>query len=101
MTAQWATRMAPLSLRRTGYVPHTFSPDHGYATGPSRCAEEQRGKRLGNYVNARMIAGVFRDLVSTHPYEFVSARNIPSRRMVEVPDLRHEPSLVGGVATVG
>jgi len=48
-----------------------------------------------------MIAGVFRDLVSTHPYEFVSARNIPSRRMVEVPDLRHEPSLVGGVATVG
>ncbi|MEZ5780176.1 MAG: GNAT family N-acetyltransferase [Rhizobiaceae bacterium] len=85
-----------------GYLPHnTFSPYHGYAWGGLvAVSEAQRGKGLGNYVNARMIVNVFRDLEATHIYELVSATNIPSRRMVEASGLRHDPGLVCGVATL-
>ncbi|MCX8572975.1 GNAT family N-acetyltransferase [Aminobacter sp. MET-1] len=84
-----------------GYLPHNVhSPFHRYAWGGLvAVAEHQRGKGLGNYVNARMIIGVFRDLDATHIYELVSATNIASRRMVEASGLRHEHGLVCGVAT--
>ena len=62
-------------------------------------ADAQRGRGLGNYVNARMIARVFEDLGATHVYELVSAANVPSRRMVASCGLHPEPSLVCGVAT--
>jgi hypothetical protein len=84
-----------------GYLPHNaYSDFHGYAWGGLvAVAESQRGKRLGNYVNARMIVSVFRDLDATHVYELVSAANIPSRRMVGSCGLRHDPDLVCGIAT--
>lgn len=84
-----------------GYLPHNaYSEFHGYAWGGLvAVAETQRGKRLGNYVNARMIVSVFRDLDATHVYELVSVTNIPSRRMVGSCGLRHEPALVCGIAT--
>jgi hypothetical protein len=84
-----------------GYLPHNaYSEFHGYAWGGLvAVAETQRGKWLGNYVNARMIVSVFRDLDATHVYELVSVTNIPSRRMVGSCGLRHEPALVCGIAT--
>jgi hypothetical protein len=45
-----------------------------------------------------MIVSVFSDLGATHVYELVSAKNIPSRRMVGSCGLRHEPDLVCGIA---
>lgn len=82
-----------------GYMPHnTHSPYHHYAWGGLvAVAEAQRGQGLGNYVNARMVVSVFRDLDATHIYELVSATNIPSRRMVAACGLELEPSLVCGV----
>jgi hypothetical protein len=84
-----------------GYLPHNaYSPDRHHAWGGLvAVAESQRGKGLGNYINARMIASVFRDLGATHVYELVSASNVPSRRMVEACGLRLEPGLVCGLAT--
>ncbi|MDW6021635.1 GNAT family N-acetyltransferase [Mesorhizobium sp. BAC0120] len=84
-----------------GYLPHnTYSPYHGYAWGGLvAVAQSQRGKGLGNYVNARMIVSVFRELDATHIYELVSPSNVPSRRMVESCGLRPEPDLVCGIAT--
>lgn len=84
-----------------GYLPHNAHSDrHGYAWGGLvAVAEAQRGRRLGNWVNARMIVNIFRDLGASHVYELVSATNIPSRRMVEACGLRHEPALVCGIAT--
>jgi hypothetical protein len=84
-----------------GYMPHNaHSPYHRYAWGGLvAVADTHRGKGLGNYVNARMIVSVFRDLDATHIYELVSATNAPSRRMVASGGLRHEPGLVCGVAT--
>jgi hypothetical protein len=83
-----------------GYLPHNaHSTYQRYAWGGLvAVANAQRGKGLGNYVNARMIVSVFRDLDATHVYELVSASNVPSRRMVESCGLRHEPGLVCGVA---
>jgi hypothetical protein len=84
-----------------GYLPHNaYSVYHRHAWGGLvAVAESQRGKGLGNYVNARMIVSVFRDLDATHVYELVSATNIPSRRMVASCGLRPEPALVCGLAT--
>lgn len=83
-----------------GYMPHNaYSPYHRHAWGGLvAVAGSQRGKGLGNYVNARMIVCVFRDLDATHVYELVSASNIPSRRMVGSCGLCHEPRLVCGMA---
>lgn len=84
-----------------GYLPHNAHSDYrGYAWGGLvAVAESQRGKGLGNYVNARMIVSVFRELNATHVYELVSSTNVPSRRMVESCGLRFEPALVCGIAT--
>lgn len=82
------------------YLPHNaYSAYCRYAWGGLvAVAESQRGKGLGTYINARMIVSAFRDLDATHVYELVSASNMPSRRMVESCGLRHEPTLVCGLA---
>jgi hypothetical protein len=84
-----------------GYMPHNaHSPYHRHAWGGLvAVAGSQRGRGLGNYVNARMIVSTFRDLDATHIYELVSSSNTPSRRMVESCGLRAEPGLVCGIAT--
>ena len=61
-------------------------------------AETERGKGLGNYVNAHMIASVFHELDATHVYELVSATNNPSRKMVASCGLCPQPLLVCGIA---
>lgn len=102
-----ATTLAVGDLKRNvvaaahGYLPHNAHSDyHRHAWGGLvAVAEAQRGRGLGNHINARMIVSVFRDLDATHVYELVSATNIPSRKMVESCGLRHEPNLVCGVAT--
>lgn len=83
-----------------GYLPHNaFSVFNRYAWGGLvAVAESRRGKRIGNYVNARMVVNVIRNLAATDVYELVSATNMPSRRMVESCGLRHEPALVCGSA---
>jgi hypothetical protein len=83
-----------------GYLPHNaLSPYHRYAWGGLvAVAESQRGKGLGNYINARMIVSAFNDLDATHVYELVSASNLPSRRMVASCGLRHAQDLVCGIA---
>ena len=84
-----------------GYLPHNaYSRYRRYAWGGLvAVAESQRGRGLGNYVNARLVVSAFRDLDATHVYELVSKTNIPSRRMVESCGLRPEPALICGVAT--
>jgi hypothetical protein len=84
-----------------GYLPHnSYSNYHRHAWGGLvAVAESQRGKGLGNYINARMIVSVFRDLRATHVYELVSASNVPSQRMVESGGLRPDPAVVCGIAT--
>ena len=84
-----------------GYLPHNaHSAYHRHAWGGLvAVAELQRGKGLGNYINARMVVSVFRDLDAAYVYELVSASNMPSRRMVESCGLRPEPALVCGAAT--
>ncbi|RWM91011.1 MAG: GNAT family N-acetyltransferase [Mesorhizobium sp.] len=86
-----------------GYLAHnSHSEYHRYAWGGLvAVAQSQRGRGLGNYINARMIVSVFRDLHATHIYELVSAANLPSRRMVESCGLRRDPAVVCGVATPG
>lgn len=83
-----------------GYLPHnSFSAFRDYAWGGlAAVAETQRGKGIGNYVNARLVVEVFRKLGASYVYELVSATNTPSRRMVEACGLRHEPALVCGIA---
>jgi hypothetical protein len=82
------------------YLPHNaFSEFRGYAWGGLvAVAESQRGRRLGNYVNARAISRAVRDLGASHVYELVSSKNIPSRRMVQSCGLRQDPSVVAGMA---
>lgn len=101
VTAALGDRDGNVVAAAHGYLPHNaFSFHHGHAWGGLvAVAESQRGKGLGSYVNALMIVRVFRDLGATHIYELVSAANIPSRGMVEACGLRHEPSLVCGIAT--
>lgn len=84
-----------------GYLPHNrYSAYHRYAWGGLvAVAQSQRGKGLGNYINALMIVSAFRDLDATHVYELVSAANVPSRRMVEACGLRLAPELACGLAT--
>lgn len=84
-----------------GYLPHNaHSPYHRYAWGGLvAVAESQRGKGVGNYINARMILSVLQDLGATHVYELVSASNMPSRRMVASCGLRLEPGFLCGIAT--
>jgi hypothetical protein len=83
-----------------GYLPHNaYSPYRRHAWGGLvAVAQSERGKGLGNYVNARMIVSVLRNFDATHFYELVSATNIPSRRMVAACGLRPEPALVCGIA---
>ena len=83
------------------YLPHNaHSPYRRYAWGGLvAVAESARGKGLGNYINARMIVRVLRDLDATHIYEMASATNLASRRMIEACGLRPAPALVCGVAT--
>ena len=83
------------------YLPHNrFSPYQRYAWGGLvSVVERHRGKGLGNYINACMVATAFDRLGATHVYELVSATNQPSRRMVESCGLRHEPGFVCAVAT--
>ncbi len=82
-----------------GYMPHNaHSVYHRYAWGGLvAVAESQRGKGLGNYVNALMVISVFHDLGAMHIYELVSATNVPSRRMVASCGLQLEPNLICGV----
>jgi Acetyltransferase (GNAT) family len=84
-----------------GYLPHNaHSAYYRHAWGGLVAVSgSHRGKGLGNYINARMIVSVFRDLDATHVYELVSASNVPSRRMVATCGLRPEPGLVCGAAT--
>lgn len=83
-----------------GYLPHNaFSPHARYAWGGLvAVAPEQRGRGLGNFINARMIVDVFHGLDATHVYELVSPTNLPSRRMVMSCGLRPDPSHVCGIA---
>ncbi|CAN7260717.1 GNAT family N-acetyltransferase [Rhizobium sp. LjRoot254] len=83
-----------------GYMPHNAdSVFHKYAWGGLvAVAESARGKGLGNYINARMVTSVFRDLGAAYVYELVSASNATSRRMVEACGLRHRPDLISGAA---
>jgi hypothetical protein len=82
-----------------GYLPHNaHGPYHHYAWGGLvAVAESQRGKGLGNFVNALIVVSVFQNLGATHIYELVSATNVPSRKMVASSGLHLEPKLICGV----
>jgi RimJ/RimL family protein N-acetyltransferase len=83
------------------YLPHNaFSPYHRYAWGGLvAVAQAMRGKGLGSFINARVVAGAFQSFDATHIYELVSTTNAASRRMVEACGLRLAPALVCGAAT--
>lgn len=100
-TAAVGDRSGVVVAAAHGYLPHNaHSAYHRYAWGGLvAVAGSHRGKGLGNYINARIVIGAFRELDATHIYELVSEANVPSRRMVESCGLRIEPGLVCGVAT--
>jgi len=81
-----------------GYFPHNaFSPYHRQAWGGLvAVAESQRGKKLGNIINAMMVRRVFTELDADGIYELVGASNLPSRRMVETCGLRFDPGVKCG-----
>ena len=70
-----ATETGPSWRPRMATSPHNaHSAYHRHAWGGLvAVAESQRGKGLGNYINARMVVSVFRDLDAAHVYELVSA----------------------------
>lgn len=87
-------------------VAHTYMPHNAYSAfreyawgGLVSVAEAHRGCGLGGYINASIVASAFRDLGASHIYEMVSETNVPSRRMVEACGLRHDASVVSGIAT--
>jgi hypothetical protein len=82
------------------YFPHNaHSPFRDAAWGGLvAVAESQRGKKLGRFVNAMMVEGVFTSLGAEMIYELVSSTNLPSRKMVESCGLSFDPSVVCGGA---
>jgi RimJ/RimL family protein N-acetyltransferase len=101
VTVAVGDRHGNIAAAAHGYMPHNgHSAFHFHAWGGLvAVAEAQRGRGLGNFINASMIVSVFRNLGATHIYELVSATNTASRKMVEACGLRHEPSLACGAAT--
>lgn len=61
--------------------------------------ESQRGKRLGVWVNTKMVRDSIETLNAQQIYELVSATNIPSRKMVERCGLQLDPTVKCGIAT--
>ncbi|PHQ72192.1 MAG: GNAT family N-acetyltransferase [Sneathiella sp.] len=86
-----------------GYLPHNnFSQYHKSAWGGLvAVSPNHRGKKLGKYVNAKMVSNCFSLLGAETVYELVTESNIPSRRMVEASGLKLSPSLKCGGATAG
>lgn len=84
-----------------GYLPYNRHSAHRMtAWGGLVCVDKsQRGKRLGELVNALMLRGCVSDLGAERVQQFVSAGNEPSRRMVEHCGLAHDPSVKCGIAT--
>jgi RimJ/RimL family protein N-acetyltransferase len=82
-------------------MPHNaHSPHHRKAWGGLvAVAPSQRGKKLGNYVNAAIVDAAFNKLNADGIYELVSSTNTPSRRMVEACGVQLDPSLLSGAAT--
>jgi hypothetical protein len=82
------------------YFPHNaHSPFRDAAWGGLvAVAESQRSKKLGRFVNAMMVEGVFTSLGAEMIYELVSSTNLPSRKMVESCGLSFDPSVVCGGA---
>ncbi|MGI9477373.1 MAG: GNAT family N-acetyltransferase [Hyphomicrobiaceae bacterium] len=92
-----------LSAVAHGYFPHNVhSPHHLNAWGGLvAVSPDQRGKRLGKFVNAQLIANCMSDLGAEFVHQFVASSNVPSRRMVESSGLRLDPSLLCGLAVKG
>lgn len=86
-----------------GYLPHNkFSPHHKSAWGGLvSVSPDHRGKRIGKYINARMVSNCFSELGAETVHELVTETNIPSRKMVEASGLRLNPSFKCGGATAG
>lgn len=86
-----------------GHRPHNvhsrFS-DYAYG-GAVAVSPVHRGRGFGRYVNALVAARTLRELGGTHFYEFVSADNAWSRRMVEACALRPCPELFAAMAVAG
>jgi len=85
------------------YLPHNAdSPRRGWAWGGLVCvAPAQRGRGLGNLVNALALQAAVERLGATQVYELVSSGNLASRRMVESCGLRLDPTLACGIAAQG
>lgn len=85
------------------YLPHNrFSPFHDAAWGGLVAVrKDQRGRGIGNLVNAIMALAAVEELGASRLYELVSATNIASRRMVQSAGLVFDPGYRCGVATAG
>lgn len=82
------------------YFPHnTYSPycEHAWI-GLIAIAQACRGKGLGRFINALLIAAAFDELGARCVYEMVAPSNEASRRMVEGCGLRLAADLRCGVA---
>jgi RimJ/RimL family protein N-acetyltransferase len=77
------------------YSPHRRAAWGGLVT----VAPALRGRGLGRYVNACMVAAAFEQLGAESVYEFVVPTNAPSRRMVKASGLRLDPARKGVAAT--
>jgi hypothetical protein len=92
-----------LSAVAHGYFPHNVhSPHHLNAWGGLvAVSQDPRGKGLGQFINAQLIANCFTDLGAELVHQYVASSNVPSRRMVEASGLKLEPTLLCGLAVTG
>lgn len=93
---------APIAVA-FGHLPHNkHSIYREYAYGGAVAVSPgHRNRGLGKYVNALVAKRVLNNLGGTHFYEFVSADNDVSRRMVEACGLSYTPQLIGAIAVDG
>jgi hypothetical protein len=92
-----------LSAVARGYFPHNVrSPHHLNAWGGLvAVSQDQRGKGLGKFINAQLIANYFANLGAELIHQHVASSNVPPCRMVEASGLKLEPTLLCGLAVTG
>jgi RimJ/RimL family protein N-acetyltransferase len=85
------------------YLPHNrHSPYHRHAfVGLVAVSLGERGRGLGRYVNALMVAQAFDILGADVVYEIVHTSNEPSQRIVTGCGLYRHPTLQCGIAVAG
>ncbi len=98
-----ADKAGELAAVAHGYFPHNKHSPHCQNAwcGLVAVSPEYRGKSLGKFVNARLIANCIDDLGAKMVHQYVASSNVVSRKMVQSSGLMLEPDLSCGLAVSG